>query len=648
MAIVVSPQPPVSLFERASVQAGSAFGLLLDTPIFAKPATPPQAGYAYPRTAAVLSRVRATNLGGTTALVSARIVDTSFITYSATLVAGSGDGTDTLTFVGLGASGVALEPNYRLFDVTDPDVPDRTTLGVDIAGASSCGWSPDGRYLVATAQNTANRVMFYDFNTGSPVLVSPNPLTLRVQSVGVARFSPDGTQIAVGYADGVVEVHAWPGGGTPETLPSTPSASVTDLTWRPSGRYLAVTHQLAAGGLSVYDDDTGSWVKTALPAVNIPSPTRHVAWSPDDRYLAVAHSGGARLSVYDWDSGSPVLTAAPDIGAPTPLNYSDALAWSPDSRYIAQAGEESPFVRVYDMDSGSPVSEAEPPVVALGGGSCCVWSPDGGTLVLGYEIASDDEFTNVPYVVSYAFDGTTFTVNTTPDLRTQGAARGMAWNDTRDLLFILSFPLPNLNGPSLDNVRLLDGLGNNAISNGSFEDIAGLTATSYGYIGTPNGWTFTNGLGTPRQIKVYTNNKRGVVATNGIAWVDMLGGGSLDDTLTLPAHRRLTQAVAGLTSGDSYTLRFDAALMALASGGISVLWNGDLVALTSSLGTTGITLASPVDIRTVVSNVSVAAGATADLSLDKAILRGGNLLQVRSVNADCDVTASYVLTVASD
>ena len=630
------------------MRAGSAFGLLLDTPIFATPATPPQAGYAYPRTAAVLSRVRATNLGGTTALVSARVVDTSFITYSATLTAGSGDGTDTLTFVGLTGPGVALEPNYRLFDVTDPDDPDRTTLGAGIAGQTSCAWSPDGRYLVTTAPNTANRVMFYDFNTGSPVLVSPNPLTLRVQSVRVARFSPDGTQIAVGYADGVVEVHAWPGGGAPDTLPSTPSVGVTDLTWRPSGRYLAVTHERVAGGLSVYDDDTGSWVKTAFPAVNIPSLSRHVSWSPDDRYLAVAHIGGARLSVYDWDSGAPVLTAAPDLSAPTPLAYRDALAWSPDSRYIAQAGSDTPFVRVYDMDTGSPVSEAAPPVVALGGGSCCIWSPDGGTLVLGYEIESDDEFTSVPYVVSYAFDGTAFTVNTTPDLRTQGAARGMAWNDTRDLLFILSFGLPSLNGPSMDNVRLLDGLGNNAVANGSFEVTTGLTATSYGYIGTPNGWTVTNGLGAPQQIKVYTNNKRGVVATSGIAWVDMLGGGSLADSLTLPFQRRLTQAVAGLTPGDTYTLRFDAALMALASGGISVLWNGDLVTLTSPLGTTGITLASPVDIRTVVSNISVAAGATADLSLDKAILRGGNLLQVRSVNADCDVTASYVLTVASD
>ena len=647
MAIVVSPQPPVSLFERASMRAGGAFGLMLDTPIFAKPLTPPQTGYLYPKTAAVLSRVRATNIGGTTALVSARIIDTSFITYSATLTAGSGDGTNTLTFLGLNSPGVALEPNYRLFDVTDPDDPDRTTLGVNIAGQSSCGWSPDGRYLVTTAPSTANRVTFYDFNTGSPVLVSPNPLTIRLQSVGVARFSPDGTQIAIGYADGVVEVHAWPGGGIPDTLPSTPSASVTDLTWRPSGRYLAVTHELAAGGLSVYDDDTGSWVKTAFPAVNIPSLTRHVSWSPDDRYLAVAHRGGARLSVYDWDSGAPVLTAAPDISAPTPLGYIDALAWSPDSRYIAQAGRDTPFVRVYDMATGSPISEAAPPAVALGGGSCCVWSPDGGALVLGYEIDSDDEFTNVPYVVSYGFDGTAFTVNTTPDLRTQGAARGMAWNDTRDLLFIASLPLPGLNGPSMDNVRLLDGLGNSAVVNGSFEDTTGLTATSYGYIGTPNGWAVTNGLGEPVQIKVYTNNKRGIVATNGIAWVDMSGGGSLNDTLSFRFQRRMAQVIAGLTLGDTYTLRFDAALMSLASGGISVLWNGDLVTLTSSMGTTGITLAAPVDIRTVVSNVSVAAGATAELSLDKAILRGGNLLQVRSVNADCDVTASYVFTVAS-
>ncbi len=646
MPIIVTPKPPVSTFERDSARATAAYATVVDVPIFVVQPERPGTSLGYPRVSAAVSKVNVTNLSGTTALVSARTVDFSFITYSATIVAGSGDGTDTLTLAGLTGAGITAEPNYRLFDMTDPDAPIRTTLGTNLLGQTSCDWSPDGRYLVTTGPTTNDRVQFYDFNTGVPVLVAPNPLTVAVQSVNVARFSPSGTHIAIGYGNGVVEIHPWPAGGAFVTLPSTPAIGVTGIAWRPSGRYLAVTHGQVSG-LSIYDNNTGSWVKTTLPASNPEGFARHVAWSPNSRYLAVAHTGNARLAIYDWSSGSPVRLSNPATAAPVPSTLRDALAWSPNSRYVAQAGAVAPFVRVYDLDTGSPVALADLPTVALGTGTNCIWSPDGGTLILGYAVSADDEFTDITYLVNYAFDGAAFTPLDPPNFLTQSTARAMAWNSTRNLLHVVSFGLPGLNGPSLDNVRLLDNLGVDRILNGSFEDTTGMTPTTYGFVGDVPNWICVDGSDVAKTRRVYTNNKRGIIASDGIAWLDMLGGGDLSDPLSVFAWTLLKQTVAGLTPGASYTLRFDAAMMSQASGLIRVLWNGAEITLTSSLGQT-VAAANPLGVRTILRNISIPAGQATTLPLAKTIMTGGDLLQVQSVGADCDVSASYVLIVTTD
>jgi WD40 repeat protein len=643
MAIISTPKPPVSLFERALARVGSTYATLAEIPIFAVPPALPGDLLTYPRTSAVVTRANASNLGSTTALVSARAIDFSFKTYTATVVAGAGDGSDTLLIAGMRGPGVPEGPNYRLFDVTTPNAIARTTLGENMSGDSSSDWSPDGRYLAVTNIDSVANVIFYDFNSGVPVLVNPNPLTRPVAAGRTVRFSPDGSEVAVGYRTGRVDVHAWPAGGAPETLPDTLASEATGMSWRPTGRYLAVVHA-ATNGLSIYDNDSGSWVKTSLPAVNVGSVTRHVSWSPNGRYMAVSHLGGARLTVYDWISGSPVKLAAPAQAAPTPLIRDRAVAWSPDSRYVALAGQESPYIRVYDMNSGAPVDVGTLPLAALGGGTCCIWSPTGANLILGYQVDSDEEFTNVPYLVNYAFDGADFTVQSNPTLRVNGLARNMAWNDTRDLLFVSSSQFPAFNGPSLDNVRLTDALGVDHILNGSFEDTTGMTPTSYGFSGDVPDWTCTDGNGLTKTRRAYTNRKRGVIPSNGSVWLDMLGGGLLDDPLTVPSMTLLSQTVAGLTPTDSYTLALDAALMLRAQGKLQVFWGGDPVTFTAPDGSS-VTDITPIDAREIVRNVPVPAGETVALPLGKNILRGGTVLQMESDAADCDIGLSYVISV---
>ena len=645
MPVIVTPKPPVSTFERDDARVGASFATVVDVPLFVQQSSLPGESLSYPRTSAALTKINATNLGNTTALVSARVVDFSFLTYEATVVGGAGDGYDKLDFYGLSGGGIPVGPNYRFFDTSDPDDPVRTTLGLNILADTSAEWSPDGRYLVTTSTSTASRVLLFDFDTGVPVAMS-NPLTLLMQSVGVARWSPDGTRLAIGYQNGAVEVHDWPAGGPPETLPSTPAVIVTDIAWRPSGRYLAVTHGQTSG-LSIYDEDSGSWVLTALPSVNVSNNTRNVEWSPDSRYLGVSHFLGARLTIYDWVSGAPIQTAAPTPAAPSPSGFGDMLAWSPNSRYVAQAGAGSPYIRVYDMDTGSPVALPELPAAALGSGTNCIWSPSGTNLVLGYSVASDDEFTDITYLVNYSFDGTDFTVVQNASFRTNGSVRAITWNGVRDLLFAAAAQFPNFNGPSLDNVRLLDSLGANKVLNGSFEDFTGMTPTSYGYEGNVPNWTCTNGLGAARTRRVYTNSKRGIVASEGFAWLDLAGGGATNDALTAPFWTVLSQTVAGLTLGDSYVLRFDAALMAQASGSIEVRWGGAPVTVTAPSGSTA-TSVTPLDIRNIVRNIPVSAGQSELIPLEKAILSGGDLLQFQSVGADCDVSASYITLISTD
>ena len=108
----------------------------------------------------------------------------------------------------------------------------------------------------------------------------------------------------------------------------------------------------------------------------------------------------------------------------------------------------------------------------------------------------------------------------------------------------------------------------NLIVNGSFEDLTGTTATSYGAVapGAVTGWTDVNGT----SLDLHSDGKGNTFATDGTYTMDM--GSS-------PTNNHIVQDVQNVVDGADYTLSFDAGdLDTLDNNAIEVYWGGQLVA----------------------------------------------------------------------
>jgi large repetitive protein len=113
------------------------------------------------------------------------------------------------------------------------------------------------------------------------------------------------------------------------------------------------------------------------------------------------------------------------------------------------------------------------------------------------------------------------------------------------------------------------------VTNGSFETFSG--ASTNGTVGmllpsgsnnTTNlsGWSYTTGANT--QLELY-NSTNGVSGLSGTYAIDTSGGQQKSATLE--------QSVAGLTSGQAYTLALNLAIPSSATGALEVRWNGTLI-----------------------------------------------------------------------
>ncbi|MBV7377913.1 Hint domain-containing protein [Maritimibacter dapengensis] len=117
--------------------------------------------------------------------------------------------------------------------------------------------------------------------------------------------------------------------------------------------------------------------------------------------------------------------------------------------------------------------------------------------------------------------------------------------------------------------------GANLIENGSFEDVSGMTAQTYGFRGDGSapGWTETSGF----DVDFHGDGRNGIDATDGSYWLDMEGNGG--------ENLSIWQDVGGIVEGDTYLLRFDVADFASVDDNsaldnrVEVVWNGQRIAL---------------------------------------------------------------------
>jgi WD40 repeat protein len=180
-------------------------------------------------------------------------------------------------------------------------------------------------------------------------------------------WSPDGSELAVGYSDGTVQILN-AAGQLVRTLQIDLGIRHT-IDWHPTENKIAIA---AGGNIYVLDARTGA---TLLSSPSEDSEGFLVQWSPDGETLAVSGAApGDNHAIYLLDPSTGAILRS--ISGP----HADALTameWSPDGSHIA-SGDGDGLVVIWDTATRQPVVqflETQTP-----GGDwvkSLAWSPDG-------------------------------------------------------------------------------------------------------------------------------------------------------------------------------------------------------------------------------------------------------------------------------
>jgi len=233
------------------------------------------------------------------------------------------------------------------------------------AQVGSLAWSPDGTRLVSGSADGSARV--WQVSSGEP-LVSYRGHQGRVYSVA---WSPDGRWIASGGED--TTVHLWEPDGTPLLMYQGHSAWIRRaLAWSPDSRLVA------SGGwdrtVQVWEAASGERLLTYR---GHRSSVHGVAWSPDGRsIISVELEGGDSARRWEVSTGEDWLSYEMSGGT---------LAWSPDGKRLAIVSVLPSLVEVWDADSGQKLAQqdSQEPADRWNLVQALAWSPSGEWLAGG-------------------------------------------------------------------------------------------------------------------------------------------------------------------------------------------------------------------------------------------------------------------------
>ena len=223
---------------------------------------------------------------------------------------------------------------------------EQLAVDVDVASDFIAGpfWSPDSKHF--TYVDFLKGVAYaFDLNTGERINTFGKP---NSPPMCLAVWSPDGTRIAAGIADGSIKI--WDFMSGEELLSINLAGPICGIDWSPDGTRLAAANT-ESGLAYVLNSETGELVLTFgghVGAVNT------LEWSPDGTRIVSAGDDATRI----WDS----VTGA-EYGV---LDITDWQAhWSPDGEHIMTIGPAG-TLRIWDawQDTESLVDYAS---------ACCVF-----------------------------------------------------------------------------------------------------------------------------------------------------------------------------------------------------------------------------------------------------------------------------------
>lgn len=236
--------------------------------------------------------------------------------------------------------------------------------------ATAIAWSPDGTQIATGGADGA--VNIWNALTGNVML------TLTGHKLGTSdlAWSPDGTKLLSGSADGSVFLWDATNGQLLRQLRN--KGAVTALTWRQDGKQLLIAAGEEVQDFYLWDAETGQLIRN-YPAGTVARLVR----SPDGRQLAIVGSAGV---IAFADS---MTFAGSDKSIKQPEGYGRgydiyAVAWSLDSKQIA-TGSANGVVRIWDMGThqiikemrGNDATEVKIEVSAI---SAVAFSADGSKL----------------------------------------------------------------------------------------------------------------------------------------------------------------------------------------------------------------------------------------------------------------------------
>jgi WD40 repeat protein/serine/threonine protein kinase len=241
----------------------------------------------------------------------------------------------------------------ELLQATDPS---RSLALLLASQAVLATWTRDG-YVTPEAENILRAAI-----DQAPILLKR--LEGHSDEVTIAKWSPDGAQIATASADSTVRI--WNGDTGEQILLFQGHISrVTAVGWSRDGAQLLSAEQ--NGTVIIWNLSTGTQLR------QIQNPTTaltHASWSPEADRIAISDNSGG---IHIWDAISGELLVFIE-GHTSAVNF---VSWNPDGSQLATASSDT-TVRIWEVASGAQISRLE---AKAGLVSSVAWSQDGQRLL---------------------------------------------------------------------------------------------------------------------------------------------------------------------------------------------------------------------------------------------------------------------------
>ena len=266
---------------------------------------------------------------------------------------------------------------------------------LDRGAVQQVGYSADGKMAMVV---TSLEVILYDAETFE------EQMSLRTEAVPLsAAISPDGSLLAVGYRDGIVNIWGLQNGSIISSLTDHDNQA-SAVAFSPDGKWFAS----GASDTTIFLRNTQDWSVVHMLTRHTDKITQ-LAFSPDSTLL-VSSALDQTARLWNVEDGSLIATL---LGH---TNQVKSVAFSPDGNYILTGSSDS-SMRLWDAADGELLQTVEEELNA----ESVAFSPNGEFIIAGILNNAIDvcRFTNGNIsdcqLLGEAFGGTISTISISPD-----------------------------------------------------------------------------------------------------------------------------------------------------------------------------------------------------------------------------------------